>query len=713
MLSYPVATAAFLLLLGSDGDAVATPKQKMEFLSAMNTHKSGKGRKLRHKLTQKNQKDFMSLLQGKSKESVALREKLKMKSTVKKAPGKERKLQNYNYSNNGNQANGNNAYGYNANSGNNNGNNANQANGNNANAYQANNNYNSGNNANANANANYQNGNNGDTTDDYFMAYGDWENNFGFDYSQFSLSYHRCASVSQYDDEVAATEDTSLVFATKHFAVFRFCPETTCMGFESEDFCDDESLGVEYCDMMRERAEFGERVQNEQADMYYEECDEEVNGEEYCRMIRKQEEWEKVQMEETILYGARGEGCQENYGEYMIELEDYLQLMLEYQMERFQTYCEYCDECMYNVYQVWLENGGFNQNDDDDKARDDYYRDDRREEEDDDAAVDPSFYEVCPEYSTCSMYKTLCEEEIDETLTEYFECAEVEGSNGQVAYVGPHCAEDGFTVTLGVYSDEYCNQYIGNGVNIANFIGEDIDIEEDILKPWYNSANGALEVLQYSNEENVCIPCNKMDLPYEESEYEDQYNPDDDDKEYEYQQQEDDRYEDNRNFRGQELNEICENLYLVSARCNKHFRSYSSKSTQAKYRDAIVQEDLSCDFIDSIVMGNYNEMGFVNLEDTDSQSAWLKNNMYAQEYGHYITEVSPLQVFGLVASLCACAILAVWSMTLHKSMSKKGPWRPTRGVRSVAAPGNTADLGRQDSGIMLGRSRTDASYYMS
>jgi hypothetical protein len=56
---------------------------------------------------------------------------------------------------------------------------------------------------------------------------------------------------------------------------------------------------------------------------------------------------EQVQMEKTVLYGARGEGCEENYGEYLIQLEDYLSLVLEYQMERFKNYCEYCETCMH------------------------------------------------------------------------------------------------------------------------------------------------------------------------------------------------------------------------------------------------------------------------------------------------------------------------------------------------------------------------------
>jgi len=52
----------------------------------------------------------------------------------------------------------------------------------------------------------------------------------------------------------------------------------------------------------------------------------------------------------------------------------------------------------------------------------------------------------------------------------------------------------------------------------------------------------------------------------------------------------------------------------VSARCDKHYRSYSNRSRQSQYAEAVAQEDLTCDFIDSVVMGNYNEMGFVNLD---------------------------------------------------------------------------------------------------
>lgn len=154
---------------------------------------------------------------------------------------------------------------------------------------------------------------------------------------------------------------------------------------------------------------------------------------------------------------------------------------------------------------------------------------------------------------------------------------------------------------------------------------------------------------------------------------------------------------------------------MVSARCDKNYRSYSTKSKQAKYAEAVAQEDLACDFIDSVVMGNYDEMGFVNLGDDyqmeGSSSGLFKDNMYAQQYGHYVSEVTLLQIFGLLASIAACAILALWSMSLHSSLSKRGPWRPRRGLNNAQAP--PAEVSRQNSGIVLGRSQSNASYYMT
>lgn len=289
-------------------------------------------------------------------------------------------------------------------------------------------------------------------------------------------------------------------------------------------------------------------------------------------------------------------------------------------------------------------------------------------------------YNTCPEYDTCSLYQNVCNGELDDSLTQYFTCTEVQrnNNNNNVAYIGPHCASDGITITLGVYADENCYEYIGKGVNIANFLG--YELEGDELGPY---VTGSLidvipeksvlrererfatlydpeEMAEYHSPfDNVCIPCMAARQPFEER--------------------------GNTGFvegvYDDEVNELCETLYTMSARCDKHFRSFSTKSTQAKYAQALSQEDITCDFIESVVIGNYDEMGFVNLQGTATDTAKsniLTNNMMWEQYGGQVQEVSGLQVFGLVAALAACAVLGTWAGSLSRSAGTGMPWRPRR-----------------------------------
>mmetsp|Transcript_26313 Transcript_26313/g.56516 ORF Transcript_26313/g.56516 Transcript_26313/m.56516 type:complete len:684 (+) Transcript_26313:42-2093(+) len=683
MLAYPIATAALLIGTASAAASSANPQLKTDFMRAMDTRKNKRRRRLSHK-------EFQTELHGDSKTSAALRKKMIQKSTVVKSPGsgEDRKLQN------------NNNY----------------------------NNYNSNANANANANANRADG-----SDDYFNAYGEWDNTFGFDPTQYSLSYHRCAAVRQFDEELAAEEGSMSVLATKRFAVFRFCPEATCVGWEEEESdcgCQDQ------CDAIKEANGNGNGDDDNADDQCETACQEQCDiWQQQYSMYGNYEQTEgggnrKLQSyyngsnnnayssytfnpnyleDNQEIFGARGEGCQSNYGEYMIEMTDYLKMMLEWQEERFETYCEYCEECMMAVYEEWMnqcmQNGCTN--------RDLKYQDWKGSEHEDKFNKErelggydySNFYDSCPEYDTCVEYKQTCKNGVVDDYSDYFECTEVENSNGQVAYVGPHCSQDGFEITLGVYSDQYCNEYIGSSVNIASFLGG--KLEEDALMQYYNSAFGpTLSQLQYVQEENVCIPCRKGDQMWEGEvgEY-NNVNTDDD--------TDDDRTD--INYDSTEVSELCENLYKVSARCDKHFRAYSNKSSQAKYAEAVAQEDLSCDFIDSIVMGNYDENGIINLRNNGGntqQTGWMANTIYGQQYAQYVSEVTPLQIFGLVASIMAVAVLALWSMTLHKSTTKQGPWRPRRGL-NAGGPEKANDLNRESSGIVMGRSASNTSYYVS
>lgn len=43
---------------------------------------------------------------------------------------------------------------------------------------------------------------------------------------------------------------------------------------------------------------------------------------------------------------SRTFGCSNNYGEYILDLADYLQFLKEYKAEQLERYCEYCEECV-------------------------------------------------------------------------------------------------------------------------------------------------------------------------------------------------------------------------------------------------------------------------------------------------------------------------------------------------------------------------------
>ena len=279
-----------------------------------------------------------------------------------------------------------------------------------------------------------------------------WRNDFGFQPSKYALSYQRCAAVQQYDDETAANEDTPTVFATKNFAVFRFCPASTC---DAEEVVDADGGG--------------RRLQDA--------------GEE----------------EEELIFGARGSGCKSDYGEYMITLEEYLQIMAGYQDEQAGEFCTYCEEYMYSVYQSYVNKC---------MSSSSCRRDLKYEDFKDDASGEVQ-RELGLNFGVCTNYGTTCKGVLDSDLKDYFECKEANG-----AYIGPHCAEDGFTITLGAFSDDGCNVFLGG--NVANYLDVDDEyldeegmLAQDALTDWYNSRHGQLSFLFEGEDNAVCIPCKK------------------------------------------------------------------------------------------------------------------------------------------------------------------------------------------------------------
>ena len=58
-------------------------------------------------------------------------------------------------------------------------------------------------------------------------------------------------------------------------------------------------------------------------------------------------------------------GCSNDYGEYIIDLTEYVQYLKEYKEEQLQRYCEYCEECVQaegEWQQQQYDNGNYNYN---------------------------------------------------------------------------------------------------------------------------------------------------------------------------------------------------------------------------------------------------------------------------------------------------------------------------------------------------------------
>jgi hypothetical protein len=152
---------------------------------------------------------------------------------------------------------------------------------------------------------------------------------------------------------------------------------------------------------------------------------------------------------------------------------------------------------------------------------------------------------------------------------------------------------------------------------------------------------------------------------------------------------------------------------MSSARCDKTLSNWSQRKSNAYYAESNALQDVSCEFIDNMRMGKYDVEGNVIMDANrlynENGAQGINGNLFVQEYGQGIVEVSPLQIFFLVLSISACVVLAAWSTTLHKSFTKGG-WRSHHGV----AAGADDEVRRSNSGIVIGRSQSNhSSYYMS
>jgi hypothetical protein len=273
---------------------------------------------------------------------------------------------------------------------------------------------------------------------------------YGLNLTDYALKYVGCQNIHTYSDELAEEGDSGTVLEMNRFVIIRLCPRDLCSNYN----------------------EFG---------------------------------------------------CNSGFGDFMISMEEYLAAMAD---SYFNQYQEYCETCYYCKKQSQYSNNQYAQGDDaaaadgddavaadgddaaaadgddaaaadgddaaaagDDNRRDlangddangSYYSDDKYNADADADADDCADYaDVCDSFSqVCQDYSAKAT-----NLQDYFECSEAVYANS-IAYLGPHCRSDGKTIGIGIYDDQYCNDYIGDIVDISSYTG--MDIQDDYLKAYYS-----------------------------------------------------------------------------------------------------------------------------------------------------------------------------------------------------------------------------------
>ena len=343
-------------------------------------------------------------------------------------------------------------------------------------------------------------------------------------------------------------------------------------------------------------------------------------------------------------------------------------------------------------------------------------------------------YTDCDEY-ICDDYVTYCTDFYDSAeenqrqkihISDFTECTEYQSQNGQIWYIAPHCGDNHYSIKLGIYTDQYCNNPISEDISLDNVLGYHVD-EDDLMyfPKECISCDGAQRVDVYQTEDGSWeeIPFDEFET-YEQyqqwwSNYlQNQYSLRQQAANMEYAEMDDQYQIANENMLYQDMSmynqgkywvnapdvdsngvvAFCSALYSSAAQCDVNMDSYDSDSMFKTDRELEVEQKV-CNFIDNIVYGAYNENGEIVLESPMFDfSDWRNPKQYKQ------LKMPVGQAVGLAMSALLMVVLIATACLMQRTLSRGSenmPWKPPR--RSVA------DLSRQNSGIGMARSRSGPS----
>jgi hypothetical protein len=259
--------------------------------------------------------------------------------------------------------------------------------------------------------------------------------------------------------------------------------------------------------------------------------------------------------------------CNRNYGEYAIDMADYLDYTVEYRQDEQEQMCDTCQEtCYYNG-----DDGNANNGDDGNAAADDGGRRLRFLA----SSVDCS---TC--MSDCSKYENM-EANYYIDATAYINCQQIREDNGYGAlYGGPMCASKGSKIKIGVFTDEDC-MYLDSSKSVEDYLadenGNGYKLSHALLKTVYDTSE--------------CISC----LADKEDYY--------------------DNYEADSN------KDVCANLYATSGKCEQTHGFSGGVTSYYQADNQEENEDLVCEFISSLKSGTYSQEGEIVIGGSRAYSS--------------------------------------------------------------------------------------------
>jgi len=294
--------------------------------------------------------------------------------------------------------------------------------------------------------------------------------------------------------------------------------------------------------------------------------------------------------------------CNYGYGEYLVDMEEYLEATIEYAKDKQEEKCDQCEEKCDGYYG--------NQGDENDQEEKENNEGDNRRR------LSSSNCKEC--IDTCEKIENM-EENGYIDATDFVECQEIqdEGDDGNALYAGAICASNGSKIKIGVFSDNEC-RILNSELDVENYLadgdGNQMKLSHALLKTTYES-DSCLSCLVENNEN------------------------DDNEKEV-------------------EVEEVCENLYMSAAKCEKKHRFNDGYSNNYYgYENQLENEETVCDFISSLKSGTYAQDGEIIVGGSNSYHSGTTSTTGGQKF------VLNFFILGTVG-------LAVYARLLHSNLTK-------------------------------------------